>query len=277
MNKIYIAIIAIISIFTTTICIDTHSIVNGLLGELILEKEGKIIDNEEYMSDNPQTVEFEDYKITLASLIYDSENISGTCRFEVIKNDGNDKVEYKDTTYTHGANWWFGDDNRFSFRFGMGSGGTEYYLDYKREGNKLIVYMDFSVTTDVFYDRLYLMDSHSGQDIEDAVGVFELSDDIKTINFPVTETMNIRLSEPEIIIQSIKEIRETDNKVTIYYKDGKYKEVECSINIYIDGQKKYYTDEIFLEPLHIKDIDYIVYNGQEYHVEKENINVDGLF
>lgn len=89
--------------------------------------------------------------------------------------------------------------------------------------------------------------------------------------------MNIRLSEPEIIIQSTKEIEETDNKVIIYYKDGTSKEVECSVYMYIDGQKKYYTDKIFAEPLYIKDIDYIVYNAQEYYVEEENINVEGIF
>lgn len=172
MNKIYIAIVAIISVFMTNIFTDTYTVVNELVGEFLTEKEDRVIDNEEYILDNPQTVEVEDYKITLSSLIYDSENITGTCKFEVIKNDGKDKVEYRDTTYTHGANWWFGEDNKFSFRFGMGSGGTEYYLKYKREGNTLIMYMDFHVTADVFYDRLYLMDSECGHDIEDAVGVF---------------------------------------------------------------------------------------------------------
>lgn len=238
------------------------------------KEEKRLIDSEEYVLSNPQMIEVEDYQITLCNAMYEEEKNFGACKFTVVKNGGKDKVRYNKKNISG----YFGENGRFFFRFGiMDSGSVIYDIEYEEKGNMLILYLDFELDTKAFYDKIYLMDCISGYDSEDTAGVFKLSDNIKTINFPVSDTLNIRLSESEMIIQSTEKMQEDNNIVTLYYKDGTSKEAECSISMLLDSTRRYYIDKVFEESFHINEINYIEYNGQKYYVEKENVNVDGIY
>lgn len=215
-----------------------------------------------------QTIEIDDYTISMIDLIYESSTKVGYCVFDVEKKNGKPEVELNRTNQMVGGR--FGETEKGAKRFEIFIEASHSETTYvEQEENKLYIYYRFIIDSE-FDNKIQIID-YQEKDKQSITGhksySFELTNNEKVVEFVSKDDAEIKISPLALVINSKKKIEEFE--ITFIYKDGKKDEVvNTKENIgtgasgTIADENGYQYEFIFKNVIDIDNIAYIEFNNE---------------
>lgn len=245
-----------------------------VLGYFFSGQEGASV--KELIEDSNQTVEIDDYTITLRQAMAESKTQVGYCIFEVTKKGGEPEVNFAGGHTLNGGN--FGEDSRFGLWI-----PASHEIKGKTENDKLILYYYFSGNDPrggekggAFQNEIILID-HKYKDISTSSDckeyTFSLPETTKGKQYAIDENASLYISPLGVIIRADRVIN--DHKIEIVTADGKSKVLidtknsigvnGCNggdITVSEEGTEAMYTYR-FLNLVDVDNISTLIFNGKE--------------
>lgn len=224
------------------------------------------------LEDVNQTVEIDDYTITLKQALYESNTQIGYCMFEVTKNGGKPEAAF-DSNNTLRNNT-FGEGSRFSFCIHASCGETK---NAEIKGNKLIVYYNFDITEteEPFRNEVILEDANE-KDSSTVSGhreySFQLKETKKGKKYEADGNTILYISPLGIAVESDKAI--PDQRIEIVTTDGESKvlvDTQNGVGTNGSGESVVSSEEgtkaryvfHFFDLMDVETISHVIFNGEE--------------
>lgn len=230
----------------------------------------------ELIENSNQTVEIDDYTITLRQAMAESKTQTGYCIFEVTKKGGEPEANFLIGNTLNGNR--FGKDARFALWI-----PATYEIKGKIENDKLILYCYFhgndlhgGEKDAAFQNEIILID-HKHEDISTSSDckeyIFSLPEATKGREYAIDENASLYISPLGVIIRADRVI--DDHKIEIVMADGKSKvliDTENSIGVNgcggsIISESEERTEAMytyrFLDIVDVDNISTLIFNGKE--------------
>lgn len=216
---------------------------------------------------NGQSVQIDDYTVTLQQTLYDCEAGIGYLVFMISKKDG--KPEIQLNKYGDAISQGFGGE-RFKIDLQASGARTE---KYEFEGNKLYEYITFNA--DKEYDLSVDLIDYSQKSTDNIYGYkcykFHIAKTTLTKKYKISDSMQILMSPVGMAIDCNNELKNI--RIETKCKNGQKEELinanemEEFNCIQKDNNIRY--QYVFPELVNVSDIKYIIYDNKEYKEYKE--------
>lgn len=225
-----------------------------------------------------QVCMIENYKITLKNLAYCSSTKEGYCEFIMENDAANLKNEYYPNCP---ASFGFGKDGRFHIFFDTGTGSVAQDIDISVKNNIMYLYYYFQIDAEKDISKIYIYDYNSGMinDIGNpdvASAEFQLTNTVPSQTYLSKEDIEIFLSPFSFYVMSKNGVVKVD-ELKVFYSDGttcslitdgNYDSIIESESYSLENEEwkpnfgLYQLQCSFNKLLELKDIDYLLYNGE---------------
>ncbi|MCI8670059.1 MAG: hypothetical protein HFI34_11170 [Lachnospiraceae bacterium] len=226
-----------------------------------------------------QVCMIDNYKITLKNLAYCRSTKEGYCEF-IMENDQADlKTEYYPNCP---ASFGFGKEGRFHIFFDTGTGSVAQDIDISVKNNIMYLYYYFQIDAEKDIDKLYIYDYDSGKvkdfgNPEVASAEFQLTNTVPSLTYFSEDDIEISLSPFSFYLMSKNGVVKI-NELEVFYTDGtscplvtdgNYGSIILSEAYSLENEEwrpnfgLYQLQCSFNTLLELKEIDYILFNGEK--------------